>query len=160
MILINDKEISKIMLQNKEQLGIYEPNYKKNERPFFVTLENQFELVDSDYSNLYLHYSDDEGEFVWRNTLNKNWPTDITVFTDSIVEDFNLSKEEELLFSNFRVDAWKHLNNLQKYWSQVLREEEDIFEDKKELESSEEYQTLTDIRNIKNDLRKTYFGDK
>ncbi|QMT85267.1 hypothetical protein [Companilactobacillus pabuli] len=57
---MNDKEISKMMLQNKERLGIYEPNYKENERPFFITLENQFELVDSDYSNLYLHYSDDE----------------------------------------------------------------------------------------------------
>lgn len=156
---MNDKEISKIMLQNKERFGIYEPKYKKNERPFFITLENRFELVDSDYSNLYLHFSDDEGEFVWRNTLNKNWPTDIIVFTDSIIKDFNLSSEEKLLFSNFRVDAWKHLNNLQEYWSRVLKEEEDIFEDKKELESSEEYQALTDIRNIKNDLRKEYFGD-
>lgn len=160
MILMNDKEISKMMLQNKERLGIYEPNYKENERPFFITLENQFELVDSDYSNLYLHYSDDEGEFVWRNTLNKNWPTDITTFTDSIIKDFNLSNEEKLLFSNFRVDAWKHLNSLQEYWSQILREEEDIFEDKEELESSEEYQALIDIRNIKTDLRKAYFGDK
>ena len=123
-------------------------------------MENQFELVDSDYSNLYLHYSDDEGEFVWRNTLNKNWPTDITTFTDSIIKDFNLSNEEKLLFSNFRVDAWKHLNSLQEYWSQILREEEDIFEDKEELESSEEYQALIDIRNIKTDLRKAYFGDK
>ncbi|AKP03066.1 hypothetical protein [Companilactobacillus pabuli] len=157
---MNDKEISKMMLQNKERLGIYEPNYKENERPFFITLENQFELVDSDYSNLYLHYSDDEGEFVWRNTLNKNWPTDITTFTDSIIKDFNLSNEEKLLFSNFRVDAWKHLNSLQEYWSQILREEEDIFEDKEELESSEEYQALIDIRNIKTDLRKAYFGDK
>ena len=160
MILMNDKEISKMMLQNKERLGIYEPNYKENERPFFITLENRFELVDSDYSNLYLHYSDDEGEFVWRNTLNKNWPTDITTFTDSIIKDFNLSNEEKLLFSNFRVDAWKHLNSLQEYWSQILREEEDIFEDKEELESSEEYQALMDIRNIKTDLRKAYFGDK
>jgi hypothetical protein len=157
---MNNEEISKMMLQNKEHLGIYEPNYKENERPFFITLENQFELVDSDYSNLYLHYSDDEGEFVWRNTLNKNWPTDITVFTNSIIKDFNLSNEEKLLFSNFRVDAWKHLNNLQEYWSQILREEEDTFEDKKELKSSEEYQVLMDIRNIKNDLRETYFGDK
>ena len=157
---MNDKEISKMMLQNKERLGIYEPNYKENERPFFITLENRFELVDSDYSNLYLHYSDDEGEFVWRNTLNKNWPTDITTFTDSIIKDFNLSNEEKLLFSNFRVDAWKHLNSLQEYWSQILREEEDIFEDKEELESSEEYQALMDIRNIKTDLRKAYFGDK
>lgn len=133
---------------------------RKMKGPFFITLENQFELVDSDYSNLYLHYSDDEGEFVWRNTLNKNWPTDITTFTDSIIKDFNLSNEEKLLFSNFRVDAWKHLNSLQEYWSQILREEEDIFEDKEELESSEEYQALIDIRNIKTDLRKAYFGDK
>lgn len=35
---MNDKEISKMMLQNKERLGIYEPNYKENERAFFYYL--------------------------------------------------------------------------------------------------------------------------
>ena len=148
------------MNEDKEHFGIYVPEYKINDRPFFVTLQNGFEEPDESYTPLYLHYSDDEGEFVWRDTLQKSWPTDINVFTDTIINDFNFTKEEKNLFTNFRVNAWEHLEFLRTNFTQEMDEIKPFLKPGEDIRDTQQYKKLKFVFEEMNNLKQLYFDNK